>query len=301
MSSSADKPTILIVDDTPANLALLSDVLKPSYRTKVAVDGEKALRIALSASPPDLILLDIMMPGMDGYEVCRKLKADPRTENIPIVFLTARYRDHDEIARGLEAGAHDYVTKPFSAPELLARIGVMVRIQRAESDARRASLTDSLTGLYNRRFLHQRLEEELARSRRHGSGLACVMIDLDHFKSINDKHGHAVGDAVLRDTATILRRHIRRSDIAVRYGGEEFMLVLFSNNLDGAQLVAERIRADVEAHDFAQNASPLNVTISVGISTYPDGGAASADELMRRADAALYQAKEAGRNMVRVA
>ncbi|MBI3447751.1 MAG: diguanylate cyclase [Acidobacteria bacterium] len=298
---SVTAATILIVDDEETNLYALRLILESKgYRCLEASSGAEAIQIATAATP-EVVLLDIHMPDMDGYAVCRRLKADARTENIPIVFLTARYRDHDEIARGLDAGAHDYVTKPFSAPELLARIGVMVRIQRAEAEARRASLTDSLTGLYNRRFLHQRLEEEMARSRRHASPLACVMIDLDHFKAINDNHGHATGDAVLRDTATILRRHIRKSDIAVRYGGEEFMIVLFSNNLDGARLVAERIRADVEAHDFSQNATPLRVTISVGISTYPDETIASADELMRRADTALYQAKEAGRNMVCVA
>jgi len=298
---SVTAATILIVDDEETNLYALRLILESKgYRCLEASSGPEAIQIAAAATP-EVVLLDIHMPEMDGYEVCRRLKADARTESIPIIFLTARYRDHDEIARGLDAGAHDYVTKPFSAPELLARIGVMVRIQRAEAEARRASMTDSLTGLHNRRFLHQRLEEEMARSRRHASPLACVMIDLDHFKSINDAHGHAAGDAVLRDTATILRRHIRKSDIAVRYGGEEFMIVLFSNNLDGARLVAERIRSDVEAYGFSQNGVPLRVTISVGISNYPDETIASADELMRRADAALYHAKEAGRNMVCVA
>lgn len=290
--------TILIVDDEETNLYALRLILESKgYRCLEACSGPEALQIA-SAAAPEVVLLDIHMPEMDGYEVCRRLKADARTSAIPIVFLTARYRDHDEIAKGLEAGAHDYVTKPFSAPELLARIGVMVRIQRAEAEARKASLTDSLTGLYNRRFLHQRLEEEMARSRRHGSPLACVMLDIDHFKSINDSRGHATGDLVLRDVAVILKDHIRRSDIAVRFGGEEFVLVLFSNTMEGARLVAERIRADVEAHNFAGGETPLRVTISVGISAFPDENVASADDLMRRADAALYQAKEAGRNMV---
>jgi len=290
--------TILLVDDEETNLYALRLILESKgFRCLEASSGSEALQIAAAASP-EVILLDIHMPEMDGYEVCRRLKSDSRTSTIPIVFLTARYRDHAEIARGLEAGAHDYVTKPFSAPELLARIGVMVRIQRAEAEARKASLTDSLTGLYNRRFLHQRLEEEMARSRRHGAPLACVMLDLDHFKSINDAHGHAAGDSVLRDVSTILKAHIRKSDIAVRFGGEEFVLVLFSNNMEGARLVAERIRADVESHEFLHGDSPLRVTISIGISAFPDEKIGSADDLMRRADAALYQAKEAGRNMV---
>ncbi len=293
--------TILIVDDEETNLYALRLILESKgYRCLEAAGGLEAIEAA-AASNPEVILLDIQMPDMDGYEVCRRLKADERTSSIPIVFLTARYRDHDEIARGLEAGAHDYVTKPFSAPELLARIGVMVRIQRAEAEARKASLTDSLTGLYNRRFLHQRLEEEMARSRRHDTPLACVMLDIDHFKAINDTRGHAVGDAVLREVASILRRHIRKSDIAVRYGGEEFVLVLFSNGADGARLVAERIRADVESHTFGSDGNSVQVTISIGVCAFPEESIGTADDLMRRADSALYQAKEAGRNMVCVA
>src|SRR5262245_47876982 len=175
--------TILIVDDEEANLYALRVILESKgYRCIEAAGGQEALDVAPAANP-DVVLLDIHMPELDGYEVCRRLKADPRTREIPIVFLTARYRDHEEIARGLEAGAHDYVTKPFSAAELMARVGVMVRIRRAENEARQASLTDSLTGLWNRRYLHQRLEEEMSRSERHGSPLACVMLDLDHFKA----------------------------------------------------------------------------------------------------------------------
>jgi diguanylate cyclase (GGDEF)-like protein len=290
--------TVLIVDDEETNLYALRLILESKgYRCLEAASGPEAIQVAAAANP-EVILLDIHMPEMDGYEVCRRLKSDPRTATIPIVFLTARYRDHEEIARGLEAGAHDYVTKPFSASELTARIGVMVRIQRAEAEARQASLTDSLTGLWNRRFLHQRLDEEMARSRRHGTPLACVMLDIDHFKAINDTHGHATGDLVLRDVAAILRRHIRKSDLAVRYGGEEFVLVLFSNNSENAGVVAERIRADVQNQNFGDSGSPLRVTISIGVCSFPDDSVTSSDDLMRRADAALYHAKEAGRNMV---
>jgi diguanylate cyclase (GGDEF)-like protein len=290
--------TILMVDDEETNLYALRLILESKgYRCLEAASGPEALQIA-AAADPEVILLDIQMPEMDGYEVCRKLKADPRTATIPIIFLTAHYRDHEEVARGLEAGAHDYVTKPFSAAELTARIGVMVRIQRAEAEIRQASLTDSLTGLWNRRYLHQRLEEEMARSLRHGCPLACVMLDIDHFKTINDSHGHAAGDSVLKDVASILRRHIRRSDIAARYGGEEFLLVLFSNNTEGARVVAERIRKDVESHTFTANGASLHVTISVGVCSFPEEGVNTSDELMRRADVALYQAKLSGRNMV---
>jgi len=299
--ASTTLATVLMVDDEEANLYALRLILESKgYRCLEASTGPEAIEIA-KASTPDVVLLDIHLPEMDGYEVCRRLKSEPRTSQIPIVFLTARYRDHEEIARGLEAGAYDYVTKPFSAAELTARLGVMVRIRRAEADARQASVTDSLTGLYNRRFLHQRLEEEMSRSRRHGSPLSCVMLDIDHFKAVNDTSGHAVGDMVLRDVATILKRHIRKSDIAVRYGGEEFVVVLFSSNSDNAKYVAERIRDDVEQHEFTSGDAKLRVTISIGLSSFPDEGISTTDDLMRRADTALYQAKAAGRNMVCVA
>ena len=290
--------TILMVDDEETNLYALRLILESKgYRCLEASNGLEAIAIAAAANP-DVILLDIHMPEMDGYEVCRRLKADVRTSSIPIVFLTARYRDQEEIVRGLEAGAHDYMTKPFSAAELTARVGVMVRVRQAEAEARQASLTDSLTGLWNRRFLHQRLEEEMTRSLRHSTPLACVMLDLDHFKEINDTHGHALGDFVLREVAGILRQHIRKSDIAVRYGGEEFVLLLFSNNAEGARVVAERIRRDIEGHVFTAGETTFRVTTSIGLCSFPDAGVVSSDDLMKRADAALYQAKEAGRNVV---
>jgi diguanylate cyclase (GGDEF)-like protein len=293
--------TILVVDDEESNLYALRLILESkSYRCLEATNGEQAIEAALG-SEPDVILLDIHMPEMDGFEVCQRLKADARTAHIPIVFLTARYRDHAEIARGLEVGAYDYVTKPFNTAELTARIGVMMRIRRAEDDARKASLTDSLTGLHNRRFLEARLEEEMARSERHGTPLACVMLDLDHFKTINDSFGHSVGDTVLRDVACILRRHIRKSDLAIRYGGEEFVLVLFSTDAESARIVAERVRSDVEEHVMKSGNQTLRLTVSVGIASFPDKEARSVDDLMHHADEALYKAKGSGRNMVCVA
>lgn len=293
--------TILVVDDEEANLYALRLILESkSFRCIEATSGKEALDAAMD-SEPDVILLDIHMPEMDGFEVCRRLKADSRTAHIPIVFLTARYRDHAEIARGLEVGAYDYVTKPFNTAELTARIGVMMRIRRAEDEARKASLTDSLTGLQNRRFLETRLEEEMARSERHSVPLSCVMLDLDHFKKINDSHGHSVGDNVLRDVAVILRRHIRKSDLAIRYGGEEFVVVLFSTDADAAQIVAERVRADVERHSIKAGDETLKLTVSVGIASFPEQGIKTVDDLMHRADEALYQAKGRGRNMVCVA
>ncbi len=292
--------TVLLVDDEEVNLYALRIILESRrYRCLLASSGAEALKLAMEGQP-DVILLDIHMPVMDGYEVCRRLKEDPRTRSIPIVFLTARRRDQEEVIKGLELGANDYITKPFNQEELLARVAVMVRVKTAEDAVRHASHTDHLTGLYNRRFLQQRLEEELHRASRYSLRLACIMLDIDHFKTINDAHGHAAGDQVLQEIASILRRHIRKSDLAVRYGGEEFMLILFENDKQQARLVAERVRADVEASRFVWNGRPLALTISSGVAAYPDQGVGTPDELIGRADAALYAAKTAGRNVVHV-
>src|SRR5262245_37495973 len=178
--------TVLIVDDEEVNVYALRIILESrGYRCLAASNGADALRLA-SDLLPDTILLDIHMPVMDGYEVCRRLKRDTRTIPIPILFLTARYRDQQEVIRGLDLGANDYVTKPFNPEELLARVAVMVRVRLAEEAMRHASITDELTGLHNRRYLQQRLEEEMDRARRYHQLLACVIFDIDHFKKVND-------------------------------------------------------------------------------------------------------------------
>lgn len=294
-------PTVLLVDDEQINIYALKVILESrSYQCLTASSGVEALRIATEALP-DAILLDIQMPGMDGYEVCQQLKKDPRTEPIPIVFLTARHCDNEEIVRGLELGANDYITKPFNQEELLARVGVMVRVRTAEDALRNASQTDELTELKNRRFLQQRLEDELHRASRYSMKLSCVMLDIDHFKKINDSHGHSAGDFVLKEVADVIIRHVRRSDIAVRYGGEEFVLILFESDQTQATKVAERIRKDVESRTFSWNGEDLSLTISSGVATFPEPGITTPDELISRADSALYSAKASGRNAVCVA
>ncbi|MFQ5701233.1 MAG: diguanylate cyclase [Acidobacteriota bacterium] len=291
--------TILLVDDEEVNLYALKIILESrGYTCVTASNGPDGLRLA-SERQPHAILLDIQMPVMDGFEVCRRLKQNEQTRRIPILLLTARYRDHDEVVRGLDLGANDYVTKPFNSDELLARVAVMVRVRNAEEAVRHASLTDELTGLYNRRTLQQRLEEELHRAIRYSCNLSCIMLDIDHFKKINDTHGHPAGDSVLVQIAEILRRHVRKSDLAVRYGGEEFLLVLFGNDKSGCMRVAERVRADVESHGFEFDGTSIRVTISSGVATFPDDGVKTAEDLVACADSALYEAKTSGRNVVR--
>jgi len=291
--------TLLLVDDEDVNLYALKLVLESrGYDCVTARNGADALRLAVDKDP-DAILLDIQMPVMDGYEVCRRLKQNETTASIPLLFLTARYRDHLEVAKGLDLGANDYVTKPFSSQELLARVGVMVRLRNAEEKTRKESQTDDLTGLHNRRFLQIRLDQELHRAVRASGMISCILLDIDHFKTINDSHGHAAGDFVLTGVAEIMRQHIRKSDLAVRYGGDEFLLILFDNDKQGAMRVAERIRSDVASRNFPFDGRRVPVTVSSGVSSYPEDDMRTSQELLDKADQALYDAKAAGRNVVR--
>ena len=298
--------TLLLVDDEDVNLYALKLVLESrGYNCVTARNGIDALRLA-EEKDPDAILLDIQMPVMDGYEVCRRLKQKEATRSIPLLFLTAQYRHHLDAAKGLDLGANDYVTKPFSTQELLARVGVMVRVRKAETlsrlqaeEMRKVSQTDDLTGLHNRRFLQDRLDQELHRAVRASGMISCILLDIDHFKTINDHHGHAAGDFILSGVAEIMRQHIRKSDLAVRFGGDEFLLILFDNDKEGALRVAERIRSDVASRQFPFDGRKVPVTVSSGVSAYPEDGMTTSDELLARADQALYDAKAAGRNVVR--
>ena len=290
---------LLLVDDEDVNLYALKLVLESrGYNCVTARNGVDALRLAEEKNP-DAILLDIQMPVMDGYEVCRRLKQNEATRSIPLLFLTARYRDHLEVAKGLDLGANDYVTKPFSSQELLARVGVMVRLRSAEEEIRKVSQTDDLTGLHNRRFLQDRLDQELHRAVRGSGMISCILLDIDHFKTINDSHGHSAGDFILSSVAEIMRQHIRKSDLAVRFGGDEFLLILFDNDKRGAMRVAERIRTDVASRNFPFDGRRVPVTVSSGVSAYPEDGMRTSQELLDKADQALYDAKAAGRNVVR--
>ena len=294
---------ILCVDDTEDIRTLLRLRLRAEgYDTLVAPDGESALELAGEAQP-DLILLDLMMPGMDGYEVCRRLKGSAATRRIPVIFLTARTEIVDRVA-GLSLGAVDYVNKPFDARELLARVQVALRtkqamdnLERANSELQVSSVTDALSGLYNRRFFEVRLQEELANCERDGVTAACLILDLDRFKLINDTYGHLGGDAVIRQFAELLRGLTRKGDIAARFGGDEFALMLAGVTTAGALAAAEKIRAAVERHVFAINGEPVKVSTSIGVTTFPLGRHTRVDQIIDQADRALYRAKVA-RNMV---
>ena len=302
---------ILIVDDHEDNIELLRARLEArGYTIDSAMDGEEALH-AIAKSPPDLVLLDVMMPRIDGFEVVRRVKANKNLPFIPIILQTALDSTEHKV-EGLDAGADDYITKPINFAELEARVKSMLRIKRlqdvleererelSEVNARllKMAQTDALTGLDNRRYLEERLEEMFGHSRRLKEPLAVVMCDLDRFKSVNDTYGHQVGDVVLKQFARILKQEAREIDRAGRYGGEEFMLLLPGTVLDAAVTFAERVRKAVEAHTFTFDGGTLQRTMSCGVAAWPHPRIEDCDTLVKAADDALYVAKETGRNCV---
>lgn len=293
---------ILIADDSAvARMVLSNELAAQGHEIVAATDGLEALAQA-RAQLPEVILLDVEMPGLDGFEVLAALRADPALADIPVVFLTG-IDDSATAARGLAAGAHDYLRKPFEPVELLARVGAAQRTKRLQDELRqrneqlsRLVVTDALTGLFNRRYATEQLAHLVQHARRHHHSLSVVLLDVDHFKAINDSYGHGVGDAALRELAGRLTTRLRREDTIARWGGEEFLVLLPDIDNDGAEAVAEALRAAVAASPLSVPGGPLPVTISVGWATWEDE---DEDALVRGADEALYAAKAAGRNLAR--
>ncbi len=300
---------ILVVDDNPDNIEIIEARLASrGYRIESATDGEEALRL-VRENPPQLILLDVMMPLIDGFEVSRRIKRDSTLPYIPIILVTARGETEDKV-EGLDAGADDYLTKPVNFPELEARVRSMLRIKRlqdeldrknreledANGQLRRLSITDGLTGLFNHRHAHELLREEHQRCKRTGGSMGVIMFDLDQFKELNDTHGHPTGDVVLSETARILLETAREIDMIGRYGGEEFIAILPGADEDSAARFAERSRSRVEAHVFRDAGKEIRMTMSAGVAACPGTNLVHPDELIRLADRALYEAKETGRN-----
>lgn len=290
---------VLVVDDERLNIKMLNALLKGDYEIMAATGGEQALQIAASAKP-DLILLDIIMPGMDGYEVCRRLKEDAATQNIPVIFITARTDAEDE-TRGFEFGAVDYITKPFNFSVVIARVRTHVRLKRQNDLLERLVLCDALTGIPNRRSHNEVQRREWDRCQRSGAPLSVVMIDVDMFKQYNDHYGHGAGDECLRQVGQALAACVKRPwDFVARYGGEEFSAVLPETGFDGALCMAEQFRSAVAALELphAHSTAAAVVTISVGVATIVPTGAAELEQLAAAADKMLYEAKTGGRNRV---
>lgn len=302
---------ILIVDDDQLNIRALRESLgNDRFRYLEAHDGPSALKTARDGVP-DLVLMDVEMPGLGGVEVCRILKSSQKQFGfIPVILMTARGASGR--VEGLELGADDYLVKPIEAGELRARVKSMLRLKTSNDQLQEAnrrladanakleelSQTDALTGLHNRYFFDQRFEYEFSRARRYRSSLALVMMDIDHFKRVNDTHGHPFGDLVLRGVAKALERELRDVDTLARYGGEEIVAVLPETPHTDAGTIADRLRRSVEAAHFESGGQRVPVTISLGVALYPSSVVETRQELLKIADDALYRAKESGRNQV---
>lgn len=299
---------ILLAEDSGLVRKIVQSALSAwGYDVVVAEDGEQAWRVLQEPDSPSLALLDWMMPGLDGLEVCKRVRAAGRETYIYIILLTGKDQQPD-IVRGLAAGADDYLKKPFDHGELQARIksGRRVVELQAELIAAREALreqatTDPLTGVANRRTILETLGRELERSRRVRNTCAVVFVDLDHFKRVNDTYGHATGDAVLRHAASTMRSILRPYDLLGRYGGEEFVVVLPGCDAAGAVAAAERLRASIAAASLTVGETTLHVTCSLGVAIGGTGSDRDRDGLLAMADGALYDAKRAGRDRVVVA
>lgn len=294
-----ERPTILVVDDETMNIELLADLLEDDYDVSFATGGEQALALA-AGERPDLILLDVLMPGMDGYDVCTRLKQDVVTAGIPVIFVTA-LGDTEAETRGLDLGAVDYVTKPISPGIVRARIRNHIELKRARDTLARLATTDGLTGLANRRAFDDRLATEHRRLGRSGGELSLILLDIDHFKLFNDTYGHLAGDDCLRQVGRALQGVVRRpADLAARYGGEEFACILPETAAVGALAIAEQIRTAISALNIPHAASRTagHVTASLGVVTVSCAPDQAVGDIIKAADAGLYRAKEAGRDQV---
>jgi diguanylate cyclase (GGDEF)-like protein len=296
---------ILIVDDVEDNLEILGDLLTfDGYHVQTARSGEGALKI-VQESQPDLILLDILMPGMDGFEVCGRLKAEEDTKDIPVIFVSSM-TDIDSKVQGFKVGGVDYINKPFQHAEILVRVNTQVtmlrlrkHLEEQNAELERLANTDYLTDLYNRRRFFNTAEAEFNEAVRSGNPISITLIDLDHFKQVNDTHGHLVGDRVLVHIAHLIRSNCRGSDVAARYGGEEFAILHPSLGRQNAFQVAERIRKEVEANPFLHEKEEIGITLSAGVvDTRICKDCPRVDDVLSRADVALYRAKDGGRNQV---
>jgi diguanylate cyclase (GGDEF)-like protein len=292
---------VLVVDDDPANRRMLREVLtEQEFEVVLAAGGPQCLELA-SQAQPEVILLDIRMPGMDGIETCRRLRKSTDTANIPVLFVTGFGDDEPTTVDALSAGGNDILSKDAPTPVLCARLTCQIEISRAQAKLRRIAMTDELTGLFSRRFLFDSLRRAVKGTSRGGpTGIVCLLADVDHFKRINDTHGHMEGDRVLAKIAQTIDGHTRDTDLVARFGGEEFVVLLTNTDLGGASIVAEKIRVAV--------ADTCGTTISVGgawlesapVELLKSKGEVDKliDRLLQQADVAMYDAKRLGRNLV---
>ena len=298
---SNTRPKLLVVDDQPLNIRVLNELFRFDCDVYMATRGEQAISLC-QQQQPDLVLLDVVMEGMDGHQVCRQLKADPATRHIPIIFVSAKGEEEDE-ALGLELGAVDYISKPFNPTIVRARVKTHLTLKLQSDYLRSLASLDGLTGIANRRTFDDRLTKAWAQSCRDGTPLSLLMIDIDYFKRYNDHFGHQKGDQCLKRTAAALTSAISRPyDLVARYGGEEFVCLLPESQSEGAILVARKMQSQLEQLKLEHPTSDISdrVTLSIGVATLFPSPQEEPSTLLQAADTQLYNAKHAGRNQISV-
>jgi diguanylate cyclase (GGDEF)-like protein len=299
LDSSHGKPKLLVVDDQPINIQVMHQIFGADYQVFMATNGEQALSICQS-NPPDLVLLDVVMPGVDGFEVCTQLKNNPATRNIPVIFVTA-HSDAAQETHGLSVGAVDFISKPVNPAVVRARVKTHLTLKFQSDLLRNLVFLDGLSGVFNRRYFDQQLAVEWARAARNHTALSLIMVDVDHFKLFNDRYGHQAGDDCLRQIALTLKSSLRRpTDLVARYGGEEFACILPDTGFEDALAITQEMERQVRAQKIPHEFSPFDgvVAASLGLATSIVQPGSSAAALVGLADAQLYQAKQAGRGRV---
>jgi two-component system cell cycle response regulator len=291
--------TVLVIEDHPDQRDLLAIVLqREGYRVVTAANGIEALE-KLDQEEVHIALSDIMMPKMDGFELIKKIRSNVALKHIYLILITARIQEGDRV-RGLDLGADDYITKPFSFSELLARVRVGSRVVQYQQHLEYQTQTDSLTGLFNRRAFEKKVSEEFERAKRYGHALSVLILDIDNFKSVNDTYGHHGGDATLVKISETLRDKTRQSDFPSRYGGEEFVLLLPETDQESALRVAKKIHEQIRSTTFGTAAKPFLLTVSIGLSSTSITDYSDWHQMLEDADRALYKAKDNGKDRVEV-
>jgi two-component system cell cycle response regulator len=308
----AAKAKILLIEDSPTQSRHIKQILEKSgYQVVIAENGVTGLRM-ITAENPDVIILDVVLPDISGHEVCRWIKVRDETKGIPVIMLTVKGKLSEKVS-GLHIGADDYLPKPFKESELNARIYASLRTREFQEELKKKNeqlekllkkveimaITDAGTGLFNRRRFEGVLRRDFVRSVRYNEPLTLIMIDVDHFKSINDNFGHQVGDQVLADVAKIIQKQFREADMVARYGGEEFVVVMPKCPVQDAAIPAGRLLKEISGHSFdGIKGKKRKITVSIGIAGLPDPDLDTEEKLIRCADTALYDAKESGRNRI---